>query len=66
MNLVAKIRRLSEDIEELKAKLDALETRNGQMTLPVVELPINIAEPIVSATVAPLPRKRGRPPKPKS
>jgi len=66
MIFISKIRRHSVEIEELKARLDALETRSGQIALPVVELPIGLPDPIAPAIVAPLPRKRGRPPKPKS
>jgi hypothetical protein len=65
MNIVAKIRRLSDEIEDIKARLTAIEGTKAPEVAALLA-PIVDAMPIVSDTLAPLPRKRGRPPKPKS
>ncbi len=84
MNLVAKIRSLQAQVDELRARLDAQAPTAGthgysygrpftiegelnpQPFIDPLTAPIERAEPIASATIAPPPAKRrGRPPKPK-
>jgi hypothetical protein len=54
MSLAQKLYAMQASIDELKAKVAELER-----LLP----PIALQSPIVSSTIAPPPRKRGRPPK---
>jgi hypothetical protein len=72
MNLVAKIRSLQAQVDELRARLDCSSSGDDHIALikecitQSLPAPIAVADPIASATIAPPPAKRrGRPPKPK-
>lgn len=72
MNIIAKLKAMQREIEALRARVDEMDVRlwvTGKDGRTFIELddpltaPIVDAEPIASATIAPPPKKRGRPPK---
>ena len=70
MNIIAKLKAMQREIEALRARVEALESIEDEsqrqafeVELSALAKPIVDAKPIASATIAPPPKKRGRPPK---
>ena len=72
MNLMAKLKAMQREIDALRARVEALESDDAEPltteqfrsildSMPLAK-PIVDAPPIASATIAPPPQKRGRPP----